>query len=220
MHTSGTSNVSGSPVLGLYPDYPPQIWRDSDPAHVLKHLRAMNEAFVYPQRTTDLTVVDTGVATGVKTYVFICPILYGEGLGDFHKLTHQVPDMMRRASKDGYAWIVGEGKGVKNHIHIADLARLFETFLGAILEGRDVPFGDQGIFFAENGEHSWQEVGKGIAKAGVELGILETGEVKHLSLEEATERLDWHDKVWTESGFVSRWVCQIFLLRGVLTGHI
>lgn len=204
MHTSGTSNVSDSPVLGLYPDYPNGAWRDTDPAHILRHVRKMNQAFEYPQRATDLTVVDMGMSTGVKTYVFVCPILYGEGLGDFHKLTHQVPDMMRRAEKDGYAWIVGDGKGVKNHIHIADLAALFEIFLNAILEGRDVPFGEKGIFFAENGEHSWQEVGDGIANAGVELGILRSNEVKHLSLEDATERLDWHDRIWTESGFVSR----------------
>lgn len=204
MHTSGTSNVSDSPALGLYPEYPDNVWCDSDPAHVLSNMRQMNRAFEYPQRTTDLTVVDTGVASGVKTYIFICPILYGEGLGDFHKLTHQVPDMMRRAEKDGYAWIVGDGKGVKNHIHISDLAALFETFLNAILEGREVPSNEKGIFFAENGEHTWQEVGDGIAKAGVELGILTSSEVRHLNLEEATEKLDWHDKTWTESGFVSR----------------
>lgn len=204
MHTSGTSNVSDSPILGLYPKYPHGVFHDSDPLHTLENLKYMNEMFEYPQRNTDLTVVRTGSEAGVKTYVFICPILYGEGLGDFHKLTHQVPDMMRRAQKDGYAWIVGEGEGVKNHIHIADLAHLFETFLAAILEGKEVPSGEQGIFFAENGEHSWKEVGEGIAKAGVELGILTKDEVKSVSLEEATDRLDWHDKVWTESGFVSR----------------
>lgn len=204
MHASGTSNVSDSPILGLYPDYPDDVWRDSNPTTILKYLRAMNEAFTYPQRTTDLTVIDTGKSAGVKTYIFICPILYGEGLGDFHKLTHQIPDMMRRAELDGYAWIVGNGDGIKNHIHIADLAHLFETFLSAILEGKNVPFGEDGIFFAENGEHSWQEVGDGIARAGVELGILKTDEVRHVDLEEATKRLDWHDKIWTESGFVSR----------------
>lgn len=204
MHASGTSNVSDSPVLGLYPDYPADVWRDSNPAHILHNMRSMNECFEYPQRKTDLTVVDTGLAQKVRTYVFICPILYGEGLGDFHKLTHQVPDMMRRVEKDGFAWIVGDGHGIKNHIHIADLARLFETFLGAILDDKDVPHGERGIFFAENGEHSWQEVGDGIAKAGVEMGLLQGDEVKHLSLEEATEKLDWHDRIWTESGFVSR----------------
>ena len=206
MHASGTSNVSDSPVIGLYPDYPHGIFHDSDPLHTLESLKYMNDIFPYPQRNTDLLVVRTGQETRIKTHVFICPILYGEGLGDYHKLTHQVPDMMRRAQKDGYAWIVGQGEGVKNHIHIADLAHLFETFLAAILEGKDVPYGEKGLFFAENGEHSWKEVGEGIAKAGVELGILKTDEVKSLPLEEANDRLDWHDKVWTESGFVSRFV--------------
>ena len=104
---------------------------------------------------------------------------------------------------------MGEGEGIKNHIHIADLARLFETFLAAILQGTEVPCGKQGIFFAENGEHSWKEVGYGIAKAGVELGILKSDAVRSLTLDEANDRLDWHDKVWTESGFVSRYVAPV-----------
>ena len=96
MHTSGTSNVSDSPILGLYPQYPHGIFHDSDPLHTLNSLKYMNEIFAYPQRNTDLLVVRTGMDTGIKTYIFICPILFGEGIGDFHKLTHQVPDMMRR----------------------------------------------------------------------------------------------------------------------------
>ena len=112
--------------------------------------------------------------------------------------------MMRRAQKHGYAWIIGDGKGVKNHIYTADLAHLFETFLAASLEGKDVPYGEKALFFAENGEHDWREVGEGIAQAGRELGILGGAEVKTLTLDEANDRLDWHDNVWVESGFVSR----------------
>lgn len=204
MHISGTSNVSDSPINGLYPKYSHGVWHDSNPLHTLENMEYMNGIFAYPQRNTDLLVVKTSVETGIKTHIFICPMLYGEGLGDYHKLTHQIPDMMRRATKDGYAWVVGNGEGRKNHIHIVDLAHLFETFLGRILEGKNVPHGKSGIFFAENGEHSWKEVGEGIAKAGVELGILKTDEVMNISLEEATDRLDWQNKVWTESGFVSR----------------
>ena len=98
-------------------------------------MKYLNEVFQYPQRSTDLLVVENGNKAGISTYIFICPMLYGEGLGDYHTLTHQVPDMMRRAQKDGYAWIVGEGDGIKNHIHIKDLAHMFETFVVAILEG-------------------------------------------------------------------------------------
>ena len=204
MHTSGTSNLADSPLLGLYPDYPHGIFSDRDPAHTLATLRAMNERYTYPQRTTDLTVVDLGSATGVKTYIFISPIIYGEGGGQFHKMTHQVPEMIRSATKEEQAWIVGKGEGIKNNVYIMDLALLYEVFLAAILDPETrVPSGKDGIFFTENGEHTWKEVGQGIAQAGVEMGVLKSEEVKSLSLEEATERLHWHDKVWTESGFVS-----------------
>lgn len=110
---------------------------------------------------------------------------------------------MRSAVKEGQAWIVGDVAGIKNHVHIMDLAALYEVFLASLLGGVEVPWGEEGIFFTENGEHSWREVGEGIAKAGVELGVLRTGEVKSLSLEDATGRLDWGNDVWTESGFVS-----------------
>ena len=199
--------MSNSPLLGLYPDYPKppkDVLHDSKPLETLSLLKYMNEKYTYPQRTTDLTVVETSKQTGIKTYIFICPILYGVGTGAFHKFTHQVPELMRAASKDGHSWIIGEGEGIKNHIHIEDLAALFETYLAAILEGKDVPYGEKGIFFAENGEHSWKEVGDGIAKAGVELGILKSPEVKSLSLEEANKKVDWENEIWMESGFVSR----------------
>jgi hypothetical protein len=98
---------------------------------------------------------------------------------------------------------VGDGTGIKNHVHIMDLAALYELFLARLLERVDVPYRERGIFFTENGEHSWRDVGEGIAKAGVELGVLETDEVKSVSLEDATARLHWHNQIWTESGFVS-----------------
>lgn len=190
-------------MLKLYPNQPTGPFSDKDPERTLSTLKYLNEVEPYPQRTTDLTVVQMGLESGVKTYIFIAPLIYGEGGGDFHKLTHQVPEMMRSAAKDGYASIVGDGSGIKNHVHIMDLAAIYEVFLSSILSGVDVPYGKKGIFFTENGEHSWTEVGEGIAKAGLELGLLPTDEVKSISLEEATARLDWHDQMWTESGFVS-----------------
>ena len=204
MQTSGTSDVADSPLLNLYPEYPAEgILRDSNPEQTILTLEYLNSRYEYPQRTTDLTVIRTGRAAGVKTYIYICPIIYGEGLGEFHKLTHQIPEMMRSAAKEGHAWIVGEGSGIKNHVHIMDLATLFTTYLTAILEGKDVPCGEQGVFFVENGEHSWNDVGEGIAKAGMELGVLKTDSVTRLTLKEATKRFHWGTEVWVESGFVS-----------------
>ena len=73
-----------------------------------------------------------------------------------------------------------------------------------MISGRDDPYGERGILFAENDEHRWNEVGEGIVKAGVEFGILPTDDLRRLTLDEANDGLDWHDKVRTESGFVLR----------------
>jgi hypothetical protein len=132
------------------------------------------------------------------------PMLYGRGTGEFNKLTGPVTMLIREAMKDGYVSVVGNGEGIKGHVHIEDASSLFELIVLRLLEGEEVPYGAEGILFVENGYHHWKDVGEGIAKAGVSLGQLENDDVKHLELDEAIGKLDWHNKFWTELAFVSR----------------
>ncbi|KAJ5465290.1 uncharacterized protein N7458_000976 [Penicillium daleae] len=203
IHTSGTSNIGNSPYLGLYDEEPSGVFTDDNPKKTVAALRRMNAAFSYEQRETDLAVIETGIEQGVKTYILMSADIYGEGEGEFNRLTIQVPKMIRSAYREGQVWVIGDGSGVWNHVHVHDLGLLYEVFVARLLEGVVIPHGEQGIFFTENGEHSWNEVANGIATTGFELGKLKTKEVRTISLAEATAELGWGSKMWTESGFAS-----------------
>lgn len=206
--TSGTTNLADSPILHLYPDAPGEdegpIFSDLDPARVVSTLRTLDEAASYAQRTTDLAVISLGQEIGVPTCIVTLPMLYGRGLGAFNTHTGQVTALIRQARKDGYVSVVGDGGGVKCHVHIEDAGRLFERLVSRVLDGEHVPAGEEGILFVESGWHRWRDVGAGLASAGVRLGQLGSENVKSLRLDEAVEKLDWHDRMWTELAFVSR----------------
>ncbi|RFU24286.1 hypothetical protein B7463_g12052, partial [Scytalidium lignicola] len=203
IHTTGTSNTANSPYLDLYPEKPSGIFSDKDPARFFSTLKVLDSVVPYPQRTTDLAVLQTGLDTGVKTYIIMSPDIYGKGTGDFNTMTIQVPSLIRSSLKLGYVWMISNGTGIWNHVHIKDLVQLYEIILEKLLAQHHLPSGEEGIYFSENGEHTWAEVAEGIAKAGFELGVLTTKEVRSVTLMEATKLLGWGNEQWTESGFAS-----------------
>lgn len=86
---------------------------------------------------------------------------------------------------EGPVIVVGEGKTVWSHVHIRDLAELFKIILKKI---DVVPSGRKGIYFCESGEHTHLEFSQRLARAGKELGLLESDEVRSVELEEAGEQ--------------------------------
>ena len=58
-------------------------------------------------------VIHAGLATGVKTYIIMSPLLYGRGNGYFNRLTAQVFIILRVAFEVGRAEVVGEGGRAK-----------------------------------------------------------------------------------------------------------
>lgn len=56
-------------------------------------------------------------------------MLFGFGTGFFRKLSGQLPILMEESLKEKQMWIVGDGKGVKQHIHIEDAAGCSEESL-------------------------------------------------------------------------------------------
>ncbi|EED14112.1 conserved hypothetical protein [Talaromyces stipitatus ATCC 10500] len=84
------------------------------------------------------------------------PTIYGLVSGLFNKLFIQIPRLMRTAIEVGAAEYVNAHW---NHVHIADLASLYEPLLRSALDGKDgLAFGVQGIYFSETGEHTWLDL--------------------------------------------------------------
>ncbi|KAL3443702.1 hypothetical protein BJX65DRAFT_320478 [Aspergillus insuetus] len=203
IHTSGTTNYANSPTLNLYPGYNATTISDEATAQVVSTLRQLNEATLYAQRTTDLAVLAVGKNTGVSTHIITIPMLFGFGTGFFRKLSGQLPILMGEALRAKQVWIVGDGVGVKQHIHVEDAAAVYELVSRRVLEGLDVPSGEEGIIFVENGSHSWNEAGEALAKAGKKLGVLDTEQVKRLTLQEAAKTLDIDDINYVEVAYAS-----------------
>ncbi len=201
IHTSGTSNMADQPITKKYSE--DRVFSDKD-GDIYDYETMRNNLQPYGQRISELGVINAGIETGVKTLVIMSPTIYGIGTGTGNRLTIQITASIRSTLSSGQAIVIGEGKGVWDHVHIADLAKLYELAVAKTLaRDSDVPFGKRGIIFSENGQHSWMEVAQGVADAAYELGKIKTNKVKSVSVAEGAKALAGGDELLAELGFAS-----------------
>lgn len=190
IHTSGTSNVADRPYT-LPSRKLQHEYSDINSAAIYAVEKDLEASEPYAQRTTELTVTDTGLDVGVQTHIITSPTIYGPGTGPGNKLSIQIPLLIRSIVKHGYAFVVGDGSQEWDHISITALTSLYSTFMSRIISGAPVPSGKEGIFFSEAGpRHSWKHLVQVVVDAGIRVGKLKKGiEVKSLSLQEAADNL-------------------------------
>ncbi|KAI8294250.1 hypothetical protein K4K56_002817 [Colletotrichum sp. SAR 10_98] len=181
IQTSGTSNLAQRTITKTPSDV--HEWSDKEDVFSFEEQKEAEEA--YGQRTTDIAVVKTGERTGVKTYIMMPPTIYGRGKGYFNQGSMQIPSIIRGSIKAGVPLYVGDGTCRLGHVHVTDLALLYELVLSKILAGDHIPSGRKGIYFSNTGSHNWLDIARGVGKAGVKLGALDSAEPKSVSLEEA-----------------------------------
>ena len=199
--TSGTSNLSDQPITGAY--HEDQIFSDKEDIYSYEKMR--NEKHHYAQRQTDLTVIDLGLQVGVKTYIIMSPLIYGTGTGHFNKLSIQIPIIIRAAMKVQQVEVIGEGKGIWDHVHVEDVAMLYEVLVVKILASEEISSGKEGIYFSETGQHTWRELAEGVAHAMYAAGLSKTQAVRNMSLEEGAERWTGGNSLFVELGFASKY---------------
>ncbi len=192
--------MGDQPITGKYIEE--HVFSDEEDIYSYEKMR--NEKQPYAQRQTDLSVIETGLKVGVKTYIIMSPLIYGIGTGHFNQQSIQIPTLIRAALTTKRAEVIGHGKGNWDHVHISDLAKLYEIIVQKLLTGEHLPSGEQGIYFSANGHHTWLEVAHGLADALFTLGVSSTEEVKSISLEEAAERWTGGDTLYAELGFASK----------------
>ncbi|KAG4433790.1 hypothetical protein IFR05_010729 [Cadophora sp. M221] len=181
--TTGTSNLGDQPITGAYSES--HIFSDTEDIYAYEKKREAIQ--VYGQRTTDITAIETGLSINVPTTLIMSPTIYGIGLGQFNKLSIQVPSMMRHAITAGRAEMIGNGEGAWDYVHVEDLAELYLILLKRVLAGEDIPVGEKGIVFTPSGWYRWRDLADGIANALFELGAVPTKEVASISVEEAAK---------------------------------
>ena len=168
-----------------------------------------NEKHYYTQHQTDLAVIDLGLQVGVKTYIIMSPLIYGIGTGHFNKLSIQIPTIIRVAMKVQQVEVIGEGKGIWDHVHVEDLALLYEILVVKILAEEENSSGKKGIYFSESGQHTWRDVAEGIAHAMYAAGLSKTQAARSVSLEEGAERWAGGNSKFAELGFASKYSSRI-----------
>lgn len=113
IQTSGTSNLADRPITG---DYIETKVFDDAKDDIYGFEKALDAERPYPQRTTELGVIDVGLKEGVKTLVIMSPTIYGVGSGEWNKSSIQVPMYVKAVLSQGQAVVVGEGKGEWDHV--------------------------------------------------------------------------------------------------------
>ncbi len=119
IHTSGTSNLADQPISGRIVEKD-RIFDDATD-DIYGYEQERQKGQLYPQRTSELGVVDAGLETGVKVLVIMSPTIYGKGTGVFNRSSIQVPSYVRTTLGNGQGVIVGEGKGIWDNVHVDDL---------------------------------------------------------------------------------------------------
>ncbi|KAL8833197.1 MAG: hypothetical protein Q9170_004419 [Blastenia crenularia] len=205
--TSGTSNLADQPITAAY--HEPRTFTDTSPT-LYPYLKHRNALTPYAQRTTDIAVIEAGLASNVKTYIIMPPTIYGAGTGFFNRLTIQAPIIMRSALRTGQVMQLGKDDGDVEHVHVEDLAELYVVIAKRVVEDgmQGFPSGEQGLYFAITGRYTWAEFSRGIADALYEAGGVKTKEVKRVGLEEAAEQWTGGDRLVCELNFGSNFRTQ------------
>jgi len=204
IHTAGASSLGDNPITGSY--HESRVFSDTD-SDIAEYLKKRNAHTEYHQRTTDLTVIETSEAVGVRTYILMPPLIFGRGGGPFNTISIQIPSMIRGALAAKKSGMVKECTAVWSHVHVQDLAELYKIlFTKVFIEkaGEDkVPSGRKGIYFAETGEDSWRSVAEEIGKVGKDLGKLETEKLEEIDIQEAANRWTGGSVMYAEAAFLS-----------------
>ncbi|GFZ52304.1 hypothetical protein JCM24511_10077 [Saitozyma sp. JCM 24511] len=103
----------------------------------------------------------------------------------------------------GHVEVIGAGEGAWDQVHVVDLASLYELLLAKVLDGDKVPYGKTGIFFSETGDVTWGQLAQGLASELFLQGVIKTGQVRRLSLEEGAQVFAGGNTQRAELGFAS-----------------
>lgn len=195
IHTSGISNIGDKPISN--PGVPIRTFDNvADDIYGLQ--KALEEEQPYAQRTTELGVIDAGLALGVNTLSIMSPTIYGDGAGLFNQASAQTLFLKAVLHRKKVS-VIGDGETVHGHVQIADLVQLYKLVLLDILDNNDhhLPSGKRGIIFSSHGDHSKIREAKLVAAAGHELGLLPDTTAEHLSPEVGAREILPHIGMFT-----------------------
>lgn len=190
IHTAGSSNTCDTPLTGE--SHPERWFDDADPITAYEFEKVEDERMPYPQRTTELAVLDAGEETGVNVISLQIGNIIGQGSGLFSNSPGVTPTLMRFVLEKGYGFQLGDGTGHLGFVHVDDLADLYVLLSQRILRAEDEPLprGRSGIIFPCVGMVKFTDISWGCVEAAWSKGVLpkdggpQTKEVRKIELDE------------------------------------
>lgn len=176
INISGCTNLADRPLTQKAMR---RTWSDRDALSRQANFKLLKEIDAkdpYPQRTAELRVLETAVATGVHAVSVNPGVVFGEGKGLFNNHSHVVPRFTKYVLQHGYGFKLTETANF-DYVHVDDLSELFLVILDAVLGRADqgvgfVPTGKQGIVFAQVGRNLITEMMDMCLSAAFAEGVL------------------------------------------------
>ncbi|KAJ5747013.1 uncharacterized protein N7511_008709 [Penicillium nucicola] len=161
LHTSGAklfSNHSGHPIDRSLPDDDPSLFEIQKTAKPLlppvqRGLNANN------------TVIETAEEFGVRSYIFVPCIVYGQGEGFGNPISIQTVAIVKAAKKLGKLYRPDESLLTWPVAHVLDNTTLYLEITRNILSDKDIPHGKHGYYLASSGSIAWNDIYCAMAKA-------------------------------------------------------
>ncbi|KAI0738076.1 NAD-P-binding protein [Daedaleopsis nitida] len=174
IHTSGTGVIVDD-ARGEY--VTDTVYSDLN----LEQIKAIPETALH--RPVDLLVFEADTEGYSRTHI-VCPcLIYGvtknplveAGIANAHSV--QIPMLVKAALAGKKAGVIGQGKPIWTSVHNEDVVDLYITLFDSIANNPSkTGHGWDGLYYAENGEHTLLELGRAIGAALVSLGVANTAE--------------------------------------------
>ncbi|KAJ5578649.1 uncharacterized protein N7459_007613 [Penicillium hispanicum] len=173
-------HTSGAKLFSSHAGYPTDRPLRDNEADLYETQKTSQPRFGIVQKALDANnaVIDTAEALGVRSYIFIPCVVYGQGEGFGNPVSIQTVAIVNAAKKlgrvyrpdaDHYAWPVS---------HVVDTATLYLEIMRSILSGRDIGYGQRGYYLAASGKVAWNEIYCAMAKGLAKRSAIETENVE------------------------------------------
>ncbi|KAI4648051.1 hypothetical protein J4E93_004462 [Alternaria ventricosa] len=174
VHTSGAkifSEHAGMPIDRPLPD------TDRDLYKLQKSSKAPHQLLTQATNTNNV-IIETAEKHGVRSYIFIPCIVYGEGKGFGNKISIQTTAVLKAAKGAGAMYDVNPEGWTWPVCHIDDNSKLYVELLKSILRDGNPEYGENGYYLASSGSVAWHDMYAAMSKALAKRGIIDSSEVK------------------------------------------
>ncbi|KAI9905070.1 hypothetical protein N3K66_001599 [Trichothecium roseum] len=186
-------HTSGAKIFSSLVDAPTDraLYDDEDGLFdVQKKQEQETKSLIQKAVETNNKIIEASESAGVRSYVFVPCIVYGESRGFGNKISIQTVAIIKAAKALRRVYKIEEGRPEWPVSHVSDTTALYLAILRGILAGDDdaVGHGKRGYYLASSGPVAWDDIYASIAKGLHERGLVDDASVE-LASEEVVEKM-------------------------------